>query len=237
MTQFNRLMTLLRGRVRASTDAVLDANALALLDQQLFDTEQALIRARRDLAALMAERTLADKQYQRAHAEQQRYESHALAALRQDNPVLAEETAGRVAELEEQCHALQGQIAGLRDREAEFRAFIAEAGQTLASLRQQQALARVSERMQRSTRTLAGGSAGLQQRLDDSRATLARIQERQDRARAEWQAHQQLDREAGHADLDARLEQAGILHGRRHAQEQILARLKEKLGSMDGAAE
>lgn len=58
MTTITRLFTLFRGQVRAGSEAILDANALALLDQQLFDTEQSLISARRDLAALMAERML-----------------------------------------------------------------------------------------------------------------------------------------------------------------------------------
>ena len=46
MTTMTRLFALFRGQVRAGSEAILDANALALLDQQLFDTEQSLISAR-----------------------------------------------------------------------------------------------------------------------------------------------------------------------------------------------
>ena len=230
MTTITRLFTLFRGQVRAGSEAILDANALALLDQQLFDTEQSLISARRDLAALMAERMLQEKQLQQHRQALSKYEQCARDALASGNEALALETAERVAELEGRSQQCREQIAELTQREQEFRQFIREAGDTLVELRQQQAVSRVADRLHRSSRRLTGASNGLAERLDTSRETLERIQSRQQRARLEWQANRELQQEASGKGLDQRLQEAGLLDGKKRRAEAVLARLRAEAG-------
>jgi phage shock protein A len=236
MNTISKMLTLFRGQVRAGSEAILDANALALLDQQLFDTEQSLIGARRDLAALMAERMLQEKQRQQHQQAIQKYEQCAREALARGDDALAFDTAERVAELEARCQQCHEQIAELHQREREFRQFIRDAGDTLVELRQQQAVTRVADRIHRSSRRLTGASDGLAERLEASRDTLERIQSRQQRARLEWQARRDLQQESTGSGLDARLQAAGLLDGKQRRTEAVLARLQAEAGQAGNPA-
>ena len=57
-TAWNKLKTLMRGQARVSMEQIVNANDMLLLDQQLYETEQSLRDARRQLARLMAEQKL-----------------------------------------------------------------------------------------------------------------------------------------------------------------------------------
>ena len=53
-TAWNKLKTLMRGQARVSMEQIVNANDMLLLDQQLYETEQSLRDARRQLARLPA---------------------------------------------------------------------------------------------------------------------------------------------------------------------------------------
>lgn len=226
MGTMKKLMTLFRGQVRQGAEALVDANALALLDQQLFDTEQTLIGARRDLAALMAERKLLQVQAERTCADIARYEGYTREALARDEAALAQDTAVQVADMEDNLSQVQAQLEELAAREREFRGIIERAGQALGALRQQQAVARVSDRIHDVSGRVGDGGSSLQARLAQSEETLARIQARQARARALWQAHGELEQVARGDALQQRLEQAGIVRGRQQRAAEVLARIQ-----------
>lgn len=221
-------MTLMRGQARRGGEAVLDANALALLDQQLFETEQGLIAARRDLSSLMAERKLQDRRRGELAERMQQYEGYVSAALEKQDEALAMETAEKVAELEERHTQLSARIEELDGREQEFRRFIADAADNLRELRQQQAVARVSERITHTSRRLGDTGNGLSRRLEESRETLDRIQARQERARLEWEAGRELAGETGNGSLEQRLERAGIIDGREGRAREMVERLRQR---------
>ena len=59
---FSKLITLLRGGAYDAGAAVVDANALRILDQEIRDADNALGKARDDLAALVARRRIVEKE-------------------------------------------------------------------------------------------------------------------------------------------------------------------------------
>lgn len=226
MNTFNKVVTLFRGQLRQGTENLLDANALALLDQQLFDTEQCLISARRDLARLMAERRLQEKQLVQTCDAISRYEECARGAMQMQQQGLLQETAERIAELEQRRDQEQQLITELSQREQEFQEFIRDSGENLRTLRQQQALVRVSDRMHRSSNRLQGHGKGLADQLSGSRETLMRIEERQQRARFEWQAMGEVQCQVEGEGLDQRLQAAGLMASKQSRAAEVIARLK-----------
>lgn len=229
MSNYRKLMTLIRGQVRHTGDAVINANALALLDQQLFDTEQSLIAARRDLTHVMAERRMQVLQREQTAASIEKYTLCARQALARDEAELLEQTAQRIAALEERANSADRLIADLAARESEFNVFIRESGEHLRALRQQQALARVNDTLQRSDNARHQHGAGLAQKLADSRETLATIEARQQRAQLAWQARRQLDKEESGDDLDLRLQQAGMMDSRDSRTAAVIERLRNDI--------
>ena len=100
MSIFNKLITLFRGGAHEAGAAVVDANALRILDQEIRDADGALGRARDDLATLVARRRMVEKEVQGLKDQSARYESSARAALTKGDEALAREVAQRISELE-----------------------------------------------------------------------------------------------------------------------------------------
>ncbi|MDX1803687.1 MAG: PspA/IM30 family protein [Alcanivorax sp.] len=224
-TAWNKFKTLLRGQARLQMEQIVSANDMLLLDQQLYDTEQSLREARRQLARLMAQQTLNGKRQQELAASIERYEDCARQALQQQDEALALATGERIAELQEQ-HRRHGQHGqALAQQEAEYRRVIQQAADQLKTLRQQQALARSQEALYGQADTRRQHSEGLTQRLCDSQQTLQQIQQRQEECRLLWQSEQQLVGADSDA-LDQRLAAAGIGDSRQQRAHEILARLR-----------
>ena len=59
MAIWTKIITLFRGAAHEAGTAVVDANAMRILDQEVRDAQNALLRARDDLAKIMAQRKIA----------------------------------------------------------------------------------------------------------------------------------------------------------------------------------
>ena len=58
MSLWSKIFTLFRGTATAVGQAVVDANAIRILDQEIRDASAALVRSREDLTKIMAQRRL-----------------------------------------------------------------------------------------------------------------------------------------------------------------------------------
>ncbi|EKF73657.1 hypothetical protein A11A3_12480 [Alcanivorax hongdengensis A-11-3] len=224
-TAWNKLKTLMRGQARVGMEQIVNANDMLLLDQQLYESEQALREARRQLARLMAERKLNETRRQELQTRIHRYEDCARQAMDQGDDGLALDTGERIAELEAQHQRHQQQAQVLDQQEDEYRRFIQQAVEQLKTLRQEQCLARSQEALYGQAGSRRQQSEGLARRLTDSQQTLQQIQQRQEENRLLWQSEQQLA-SAGQDSLDQRLAAAGIGDSHPQRAREILARLR-----------
>ena len=122
MSIFSKLITLFRGTAYDAGAAVVDANALRILDQEIRDADNSLGRARDDLATLVAKRRMTEKELQNLKDQSARYEGSARAALAKGDETLALEVATRISELETEIgHRLFDRIG-----KRMWRAYLAE---------------------------------------------------------------------------------------------------------------
>ena len=56
MRVFAKLFTAVRGGVREAAEVVVDANALRIFEQEIYECESALQQAKKDLSRVMAEK-------------------------------------------------------------------------------------------------------------------------------------------------------------------------------------
>ena len=75
MSMFNKLFALFRGTAHEAGAAVIDKNAIRILDQEIRDADAALNRARDVLAALVARRRILEKELAGLRDQASRYES------------------------------------------------------------------------------------------------------------------------------------------------------------------
>jgi len=105
MNIWSKMITALRGGVNEAGEAIIDAQALRILDQEIRDASEELNKSRDGLASIIAQQKLAEEKVSTLKAEIKKNESFILAALEKKDDALAEEIAVRVANFENQLES------------------------------------------------------------------------------------------------------------------------------------
>ena len=224
MAIWGKLITLLRGTAYEAGGAVVDANALRILDQEIRDADNALGRARDDLAALVARRRILEKEVLSFRDQASRYEGSARAALAKGDEALAREVAQRIADLEQEVTQKEPQLGEMRAAEDRLHQIIAATQQKVEGLRREIDVVKVNESVQRAQASVVAQGTGASASLGSAADSLKRIKERQAVRDEKFKAAAELEDRRTGADLDAKLRNAGILPGQTSADD-VLARL------------
>lgn len=224
MSMLAKLSALFRGTAHEAGQAVVDANALKILDQEIRDADNAQGKARDDLAGLVARRRMAENEIKSFGDQIAKYESSARAALAQGKTDLAREVAQRIAELETEIGTRGPLIENMKEAEARLRTAIAATDQKIETLRREIDIVKVNDSVQKAQTSVALQSAGAHSRIGSAADSLQRIKQRQAVQEERLRAGQELEDKRTGADLDAKLKEAGILPGHASADD-VLARL------------
>jgi phage shock protein A len=170
------LVTMFRGRSHDAAEAIVDANAVPILRQQLRDCAQSVELGRKAVATVMAYCEREKKMADRISAQLGDLDSRAKDALRKGREDLAVEAAGAIAQLEAERDTTARAITTYQGEITRLRQVLADSESRLRALQRGQRLALATEHTQRlhaaSPVTMAAG-------LSDAEATLQRLQERQ----------------------------------------------------------
>ena len=226
MSMLSKLSALFRGTAHEAGQAVVDANALKILDQEIRDADTAQGKARDDLAGLVARRRMAENELKSFGEQIAKYENSARSALSQGKNDLALEVAQRIAELETEIGTRGPQIDGMKEAEARLRTAIAATDQKIETLRREIDIVKVNDSVQKAQTSVALQSAGAHSKLGSAADSLQRIKQRQAVAEERLRVGQELEDRRSGADLDAKLKEAGILPGHASAND-VLARLSQ----------
>ena len=229
MSIFSKLITLFRGTTYEAGAAVVDANALKILDQEIRDADNALGRARDDLATLVAKRRMIEKEVQGLKDQSGRYEGSARAALNKGDEALAREVATRIAELETDIGIKTPQLADMKVAEERLHQTIAQTQQRVENLRREIDVVKVNDSVQKAQASVASRGGSATAALGSAADSLKRIKERQAVRDERFKAAAELEDRRTGADLDAKLSAAGILPGQSSADD-VLARLRAPAG-------
>ena len=224
MSMLAKLSALFRGTAREAGQAVVDANALKILDQEIRDADTAQGKARDDLAGLVARRRMAENELRSFGDQIVKYESSVRAAMSQGKTDLAREVAGRIAELETEIGTRGPMIEGMKEAEARLRTAISTTDQKIETLRREIDIVKVNDSVQKAQTSVALQSQGAHSRIGSAADSLQRIKQRQAVQEERLRVGQELEDKRSGADLDAKLRDAGILPGHASADD-VLARL------------
>ncbi|MEH3103223.1 MAG: PspA/IM30 family protein [Sphingomonas phyllosphaerae] len=224
MSMWKQFVTLIRGTAHEAGQSVVDARALTILDQQLRDAGTAQAKARDDLATVTAKRRLIEKDIEQLSAQRDKYEASARAAMGRGDMDLAREVAERLAQIERELNAKNPQVADMRGAEDRMRGIIKQGDGKIEALRREVDVVRANESVQQAQAQIASNTHGAQSQLGSAADSLARLKERQAVREEKFRASAELEDMRTGADLDAKLERAGLLPGASSADD-ILARL------------
>jgi phage shock protein A len=228
MNVWSKLLTALRGGANEMGEAVVDGQALRILDQEIRDADLELRKSKEALAEIMAKQKLAAERAGKSAAKVEEYEQYALKALEAGNESLAQEVAGKIANLEIELASEREQADGYAASVAQLRQAVSQAEANIKRMKQQVDTVKATESVQRAQMAVAQRYGGSQAKLHTAVESLERIKLKQAERAAKMEASAELAATSAPDDaLDVKLRAAGIVADSSSA-DSVLARLKAK---------
>lgn len=227
MNIWAKMMTALRGGVNEAGEAVVDSQALRILDQEIRDASEELRRSKDSLAAIIAREKLAKEKSNNLSKQIEENEGYAIKALDKGNDSLAQEVAEKIASLENQLATEAASAASFAESASSLRSAINQAESNLRRLKQQVDTVKATDNVQRAQETVAERHSGSNSKLRTAMDSLERIKEKQALKAATMSAASELANDSTDASLASKLEEAGITSSSKSASD-ILERLKNK---------
>ncbi|WP_295469992.1 PspA/IM30 family protein [uncultured Pseudomonas sp.] len=224
---WKKLVTAVRGGASEVGEAIADANALRILDQEIRDAENALAKAREGLIGIKAKHKLSAQRLEEHATNIANWEGRALQALNKGEEGLAGECAAKIAEIEAQRDQ-EKTLADQFGQQAELlQEQVIKSEARIRGLKQQVEMAKARETVQRARVATANATGGANGAVETAVGSLARLKQRQDERDAKLEAAEELASQANGGDLERRLQEAGI-GARSGGADDVLARLKAR---------
>lgn len=220
-------MTALRGGVNEAGEAVVDSQALRILDQELRDAAEELKQSKDSLAAIMARQRLAEEKCVNLKKDIKQHESYALQALEKGDEALAREVAEKIADMENQLLTETDAKKGFGESVGKLRTAVQQTERNIKRMKQQVDTVKATENVQRAQAAVAERHSGSDSKLRTAMDSLDRIKEKQALKSAQINAASELAEATSDTSLQAKLEEAGIAPNG-HSADEILDRLKKK---------
>lgn len=222
--------TLLRGAASDAEEALFDANAIRVLEQQLRDAAGSLEHARRELACAMAHQASEERAVAALEARIGSLEAAARDALDAAREDLATEVATVIAATEDERALRKASVEKFAADVRRLKQLSEDGRLRLADLRRGLEMARAQEALRRAgasgRRALSVGTGALR----EAEATLVRIRDVQAREEDIAAALDELDSRESGRDLTDRLAAAGFGSVKKTNPADVLARLKISSG-------
>ena len=226
MNIWAKMMTALRGGVNEAGEAIIDSQALRILDQEVRDASEGLKQSKDSLAAIMAQQKLAEEKVDTLGKQIKEHEGYAVKALEKGDESLAHEVAAKIADLENRLTTENKSASNFAKNAHKLREAIRQAENNIKRLKQQVDTVKATENVQRAQAAVAERHSGSNSKLRTAMDSLERIKEKQALKDAKMTAASELAREDNHDSLHEKLEKAGIASSGKSA-EDVLERLKK----------
>ena len=227
MSIWAKVATAVRGGVSEAGEAIVDNQALRILDQEIRDADDGLVKSKEALTGIIAKRKLADKKVESLKSSLSEYEGYAMQALEKGDEGLAAEIAEKIAGLETELLGEESLATSFADSESQLRKTVAQTEASLKRLTQQVDTVKATEIVQKSQAAVAARHSGAGSSMRSAVDSLERLKTKQAERAAKFEAASELAASTEEVSLDAKLNAAGIVDGGASGGD-VLARLKAK---------
>ena len=202
-------MTAVRGGAREAGEAIIDANAIRILEQEIVDAKKSLEKGRVSLTELMAKEMQTKRELSAIQTNISEHEGFAKEALEKDNESLALEIAEKIVEYESALADQQSVLAGFTDHIATLKSQIKQAEKTIAENERQVLMVKTTESVQKATMCITDNISANASTMTSARQSLERIKKRQQDNADKMAANKVLQGELS-GDLSTKMKAAGI---------------------------
>jgi len=229
MSIWAKVATAVRGGVSEAGEAIVDNQALRILDQEIRDADINLSKSKEALTGIIAKRKLADKKIESLKSSLTEYEGYAMQALDKGDDTLATEISEKLAGIETELSAEESVASTFAQSEAQLRKAVTQTESNLKRLKQQVDTVKATEKVQRAQAAVAARHSGAGSSMRSAVDSLERLKTKQAERAAQFEAASELAESTEEQSLDDKLKSAGIIGGGASGGD-VLARLKAKRG-------
>ncbi|MCQ0987704.1 PspA/IM30 family protein [Jiella marina] len=224
MSVWGKLFTAVRGGVNEAAEAAADTQALRILDQEIRDAEQALRRARSDLAGIMASNKSLSRRVEEARAKERKDTESARAALQAGREDLARGLADRIAKTRTEAARDEAELERLNQRQQQMIKAVQDTEQRIQQMRREVENVKANESLIKAQSAIATTQSGVNSKLGNAMDSLERIRKKQEMTQGRLEAGQELAALESGSDLDRQLLAAGI-GGQSQSADDVLAQI------------
>jgi len=212
---------------RENAEHLVDANALRVFEQEIYELELAVQAAKRDLAAVVAERIQLQREISITETSIEQREKQGAKALEKGEESLALEIAELIAEKASYLEAQSERLAKLKARETTLHNSLQQTIDKVGDYCRELSLARANDSANKALYRLSKSKGTIRGRLGEIEQTLDRIKTDQQGQTDQLAALEQVEKSLSETALDARIKAAN-LRADPDKVEQTMARMRER---------
>ncbi len=227
MSVWKKLFTAMRGAATETGEAIVDTQAIRILEQEMRDAKKHLDQAKENLAKVIAEKMSVEREVKRLQATIAEHEGYATQALDKGNESIALEIADKIAEFSNEFEAQQKVLESYNGTVASLKQTIKNTERNIKSLEREVSVVKTTESVQKASAAAAAKHSGTSSALRSATDSLERIKAKQQQRGDQMKAAMELQQESSGESLQAKLREAGIVTGSASGNA-ILEKLKAK---------
>ncbi|NOY62439.1 MAG: PspA/IM30 family protein [Gammaproteobacteria bacterium] len=229
MSILKQLWTAVKGASTEAGEAIVDSQAIRILEQEMRDAKKHLNQAKENLTSVMAEKMGIERKVKTLRREIEEHEGYAVSALDNGNEGLALEIAEKIAELSNELEVQEELLASYTGNVSNLKKTIKGTERNIASMDRELSVVKTTESVQKASAAAAAKFSGTNSSLRSATDSLSRIKAKQQKRSDQMSAAMELQNEGEGGDLKAKMKAAGIVTGSASSND-ILAKLRAKRG-------
>lgn len=229
MSIFRKLLTAVRGGATEVGEAVVDSQAIRILEQELRDSKKALNDAKTGLTSIMAEKMGVDRKVKELTAKINEHEGYAMQAMDKGDEGLALDVANKIAEFEHELTIQQGILDGYEAKVTSLKKIIRQSERNIQAMDREVSVVKTTAKVQKANTLVSAKFSGSNSSMRSATDSLERIKARQQKREDQASAAIELEADGSDTDLQARLKTAGIVDSESSGSS-VLDRLKKRKG-------
>ena len=227
MSTSNKTPTAIRGLFTEMGEAIVDTQAMRILDQEIRDAKNHLNDAKENLTKVMAEQMGVERTVHKLQKSVNENEGYVTQAFDKGDETLASEIAENIAVMTNNLEAQQSVLTNYNSQISQLKDLIRNTELNVNSMEREILVVKTTNSVNKASKTAAVKFSGTNSAMRSATDSLERIKNRQQKQTDQMAAAMELNNEESGSDLTDKMKKAGIISGSISSND-ILAKLKAK---------
>ncbi len=230
MSLLKKIFTAIRGGATEAGEAIVDANSIRILEQEIRDAENHINKAKQDLTSVMAKEMQAEREIEGFKKQAIDYEGFAIEALNKGDEALATEIAEKIAGIEAELALHEESKTSFSAHANRLRELVKKTERQLAEYKRQLTMVKTTDSVQKATSAISDSFSNSNSKMMSATESLERIKKKQRDFDDKLKAAETLENENSDTSLETKMKSAGI--GPQNASaSSVLDRIRAKKGA------